>query len=133
MNEILVLLGVLLGILSFLIWFIVDIKIGDQNKHKGIKGYCPICGHPLKQGERIRSEQIETPKVEIKTFIKGCPYCLSVKSDKKNRRCPVCKNSLKTDQTILATSTFEDPKKLSIKGCRKCYPEGYMGYESKYQ
>lgn len=132
-NEILILLGILLGLFSFLLWFIIDINPKDKIFNDHIRGYCPLCGHPLKKGERIRSDQIETPKVEIKTFIKGCPFCLTNKSEIKKRKCPVCKNHLKTDETIVAISSIDDPKKLSIKGCKKCYPEGYLGYESKYK
>jgi hypothetical protein len=132
-DEILIFLGILTGILSFLIWFIIDINPKNQKVSDHIRGYCPLCGHPLQKGERIRSHQIETPKVEIKTFIMGCPFCLTNKSDSKKRKCPICKNFLNPDQTIIAISSFDDPKKLSIKGCKKCYPEGYMGYESKYQ
>ncbi|MFN3245357.1 MAG: hypothetical protein ACK42K_01520 [Leptonema sp. (in: bacteria)] len=132
-NDTIIIIGILIGILSFLLWFIFDINIKNQSKEDKIRGYCPLCGHQLRSGERVRSEQIETAKVEIKTFIKGCPYCLTQRSDIKKRKCPICKNSLELNQTIVAISSIDEPKKLSIKGCKKCYPEGYLGYESKYQ
>ncbi|MCS7204539.1 MAG: hypothetical protein NZ853_02460 [Leptospiraceae bacterium] len=130
--EVFILLGASLGLLSFLIWLIFDVKLKHEKKEKDQRGFCPICGHPLKKGERLRSNQVEIPKFEIRTFIKGCPYCLGV-FDSRKRICPVCKSQLEKENTILAVSYFDNPKKLIIKGCRKCYPEGYQGYESKYQ
>lgn len=127
-SEILVILGISLSIISFLLWLIFDIQI--KNKTKEQKGHCPICRHILFKGEKIKSEQIETPKVEIKTFIKGCYYCLT-KNEK--RSCPICKKNLEKNQTVLAISYFDDPKKLNIKGCKNCFPQGYYGYESKYK
>ncbi len=133
MNQnIFLIIGIMIGIFSFLLWFIFDINFKGKKNENNVKGFCPLCNHPLKKGERIRSDQIETPKVEIKTFIKGCPYCLYQREYIKKRKCPICKNHLNTDQTIVAISTIENPKKLSLKGCKKCYPEGYLGYESKY-
>ncbi|MFN3603705.1 MAG: hypothetical protein ACK4UJ_03215 [Leptonema sp. (in: bacteria)] len=125
-----VILGLALGILSFLFWLAIDLQFKNTSYKQEKKGYCPICNHILLKGEKIRSDQLETPKVEIKTFIKGCPYCLE-KNEK--RICPICKRKLNKNQTILAVANFDDPTKLSIKGCKQCYSQGYMGYESKYQ
>lgn len=123
-------LGLSVGFLSFLLWLLFDIQIKNKTQDQEKKGYCPICNHILHKGEKIKSEQVEIPKVEIKTFIKGCLYCLN---GSEKRRCPICKRELKKNQTVLAISYFNDPKKLAIKGCKKCFSQGFTGYESKYE
>lgn len=131
-NDIFLILGASLGLLSFLFWLVYDIQLKQTKQEKEKKGYCPLCGHVLEKGQKLRSEQVEIPKVEIKTFLKGCPHCLGILNS-RTRKCPVCKTTLAQDQTVIAISYFDDPKKLSIKGCKKCYPEGYIGYEAKYK
>ncbi len=126
--EVGVILGLSLGMISFLLWLLYDINI--KNNKIDYRGKCPLCGHPLRKGERVKSDQIETAKVEIKTFIKGCPYCVS---GTRKKICPICKKNLSREETILAISFFDNPKKMLIKGCRSCYPQGYQGYESKYK
>ncbi len=123
-------LGLFLGLFSFLLFLLFDVQLKNASQNQEKRGNCPICNHVLLKGEKIKSEQVEIPKVEIKTFIRGCLYCLN-RSEK--RKCPICKEILKKNQTILAISYFDDTKKLSIKGCKKCYPQGYLGYESKYE
>jgi len=120
----LVIFGLGLGLMAFLFWMLFP--IGDRripdNSDK-IKGYCPICAQGLRKGERIRSNVMEIGDVEVQTIIKGCPYCLT---GSRKRACPVCKKKLAKDETIIAIS---DPKidrnKLSIRGCKKCYPQGF--------
>lgn len=122
----LVLFGLGLGLMAFLIWMLFPIGMRQRKATKDkIRGYCPICGAGLRKGERIRSSVVEIPRVEVRTTIKGCPYCLGP-LDKRKRLCPVCKTKLKQDEAILAVSNPEvDPKRLSIRGCKRCYPEGF--------
>jgi len=90
-----------------------------------IRGYCPICGEGLRKGEKIRSSVTEIGNVEIQTKIKGCPYCLGEKANKK-RACPVCKKPLPLENVILAVADPRvDKKKLSIRGCKLCWPQGF--------
>jgi hypothetical protein len=89
------------------------------------RGFCPLCKQPLMAGERIRSDQMEIGDIEVQTRIKGCPYCMGPAS-RRSRNCPVCKNKVAKDEVILAIS---DPRvdrlKLSIKGCKQCWPQGF--------
>lgn len=122
----LILFGMGLGVVAFLIWMLFPIgdKYKDQKK-KNIRGHCPICGHELLKGERIRSDQIEIGKIEVRTYIKGCPFCMGIGSGRK-RICPVCKKKVPQNESIMATSNpGDDRKKLRIKGCKQCWPQGF--------
>ena len=122
--EYLILIGMALGLMAFLYWMLFP--IGDRKNHENkdkIKGYCPICGQGLKKGERIRSSVMEIGDVEVQTIIKGCPYCLETG---RKRNCPVCKKKLSREETIIAISNPKvDARRLSIRGCKKCYPQGF--------
>lgn len=122
----LILFGCGIGILSFLFWMLFSLKDSNlRNEKDKIRGSCPICGQGLKKGERIRSNVTEIGDIEIQTHIKGCPYCMG-SIGKRRRSCPVCKKKLKSDAMILAISDPRvDRKKLSIRGCKKCYPQGF--------
>jgi hypothetical protein len=121
-----ILFGLGLGLMAFLIWMLFPIRnpkravAGDR-----IRGYCPICGQGLRKGERVRSSVTEIGNFEIRTTIKGCPYCLG-ELDKRSRSCPVCKKRLDRGDAILAISDPRvDKKRLSIRGCKQCYPQGF--------
>ncbi len=97
----------------------------DNREKQKPRGMCPICKQQLIQGERIRSDVTEIGDVEIQTRIKGCPYCLG-EQGKRKRSCPVCKKKVPLDGVILALSDPRvDRKKLSIRGCKNCYPQGF--------
>ena len=123
-----ILFGIGLGLIAFLIWMlfpIADRRRRSKSKEKP-RGFCPICKHPLMKGERIRSDQTEIGDVELQTWIKGCPFCLAVGSRQK-RVCPVCKKKLEKGKVILAVSNpRQDKHKLAIKGCERCFPQGFM-------
>ena len=89
------------------------------------KGYCPICGHSLYSGEKVHSKQIEIGNTELQNRIRGCVYCVAP-DNKRDRSCPICKEPLAQDKSILAIS---DPRvdrlKLRVKGCDKCFPQGF--------
>jgi len=122
----LILFGLGIGLLAFLIWMLYPIpdKARKDDRKDKIKGRCPICDQGLMKGERVRSDQVEIGDIEVQTKIKGCPFCMG--DGKRKRICPVCKKKLAKDEFILAIS---DPRvdrlKLSIKGCAKCYPQGF--------
>ncbi|MDH5657275.1 MAG: hypothetical protein OEZ34_15290 [Spirochaetia bacterium] len=122
--EYLVLFGMGLGLMAFLFWMLFPIGNRREKEDKNkIKGYCPICGQGLRKGERIRSSVTEIGDIEVQTIIKGCPFCLE---ETRKRACPVCKIKLKKDETIIAISDPKvDSKRLSIRGCKKCYPQGF--------
>ena len=121
------LFGIGLGLLAFLFWMLFP--IGDRKraaeKKEKPKGICPLCKQTLYAGERIRSDQLENGDVEVQTRIKGCPYCMGP-TQRRARNCPVCKTKVEKDEVILAIS---DPRvdrlKLSIKGCKACWPQGF--------
>ncbi len=119
----LVLFGLGLALIAVLLWMLFKIGTSSDEEEKP-KGFCPLCKHPLMKGERIRSDQTEIGEVEVQTRIKGCPYCMGLSNRK--RQCPVCKNKVAKDEVILALS---DPRvdrlKLSIKGCKQCWPQGF--------
>ena len=89
------------------------------------KSQCPLCKHDLYAGEKVRSNQTEIGNIEVQTRIKGCIYCVAPEN-KLARHCPICKQDVPKDEMVLATS---DPRvdrlKLSIKGCRRCFPQGF--------
>lgn len=122
-----VLFGLGLGLLAVLIWMLYPLNISEQRKKKEkgeIRGYCPVCGHTLRKGERIRSDVTEIGDQEARTFIKGCPYCLGTAS--RRRACPVCKKKLPKNEAIMALSNPKvDRHKLQIKGCKKCFSQGF--------
>lgn len=116
--------AVLIGGLIWMLFNLRDHGI-DTTPSDPIRGYCPICAAGLRKGEKIRSSVVEIGNVEIQTRIKGCPYCLGEKSTRK-RTCPVCKANLPVDQLILAISDPRvDKRKLAIRGCKTCYPQGF--------
>lgn len=120
----LVLFGVGLGLIAVLIWMLFPIRDRRTPEEKP-RGFCPLCKHPLMKGERVRSDQTEIGNVEVQTRIKGCPYCLASGARSK-RHCPVCKKDVPVGEVILALA---DPRvdrlKLSIKGCKQCFPQGF--------
>lgn len=120
-----ILFGLILGAVAFLLWMMFQVDVSDNRKKKEIRGYCPVCGHDLRSGERIRSNQVEIGKQELRTFIKGCPFCMPQTAVRK-RVCPVCKKKVPKNETIVAFSNPEDDrKKLSIRGCKKCYERAF--------
>lgn len=125
-DEILILLGLMGGALAFLIWMLFSVMARSSSREKEpIRGYCPICGHDLRKGERMRSNQLQIGKTELRSFIKGCPFCLSGKG---KRLCPVCKKKLSLSESAVAFSNpAEDRNRLTIRGCKKCYPQAYEG------
>jgi len=54
-NDTIIIIGILIGILSFLLWFIFDINIKNQSKEDKIRGYCPLCGHQLKKSYKKKA------------------------------------------------------------------------------
>lgn len=122
-DNYLILFGIGMGILSFLLWMLFPISDQPGEVQEKPRGYCPICGQGLKKGEKIRSSIVEIGDVEVQTTIKGCPHCLEGNA---RRKCPVCKKGLKKDEAIIAYSDpKEDKKRLSIRGCKKCFPQGF--------
>ncbi|MBW7858930.1 MAG: hypothetical protein H3C43_11710 [Leptonema sp. (in: Bacteria)] len=124
-DGILFLLAFSAGAFAFLLWMLFSTKTNTPKREKDqIKGYCPICGHDLRKGERMQSNQLQIGKTELRTFISGCPFCLS--GSGSGRKCPVCKRKLKQNETAVAFSNPElDKKRLEVRGCKKCYPQGY--------
>jgi len=122
--EYLALFGMGLGLMAFLFWMLFPIgSRAEKEEKKIIRGYCPICGQGLQKGERIKSSITEIGDIEVQTIIKGCPFCLE---GGRKRACPVCKKKLALDEAIIAISDPKiDSKKLSIRGCKKCYPQGF--------
>lgn len=125
-NGYLILFGLGLGLLAVLLWMLLPIGAGPpEPPPKKSKGYCPICAQGLYAGERIRSDVTEIGDIEVQTKIKGCPYCMGVLGNRK-RACPVCKRKLPAGEVILAIADPRvDRRKLSIRGCRECYPQGF--------
>lgn len=122
--DYLILMGLGVGLMAVLIWMLYTLNFRSKPEPK-VKGYCPICSTGLVKGEQIRSDQVEIGNVEVQTKIKGCPYCLGI-ADKRKRLCPVCKKKLALDEVILAISDPRvDRNRLSIRGCGKCYPQGF--------
>ena len=120
------LFGLGVGLMAFLIWMLFP--IGDRKRKDDkdkIRGTCPICAQPLYKGERLRSSQVEIGDIEVQTLMKGCLYCMGEKG-KRKRSCPVCKKKLPIGDAVLAIA---DPRvdryKLSVRGCKNCYPQGF--------
>lgn len=122
----LILFGCGLGLVAMLLWMLFPISVTTTEKEpEKMRGHCPICAQGLRVGERIRSDVVEIGDIEVQTKIKGCPYCMGVLGNRK-RACPVCKKKLARDAVILAIADPRvDRRKLSIRGCRDCYPQGF--------
>lgn len=119
----LILFGIGLGMLALLVWMLFP--LGDRaKKEEKPRGFCPLCKAPLMKGERVRSDQMEIGDYEVQTRIKGCLYCMG--ASRRARNCPVCKRKVPKGDVILALA---DPRvdrlKLSIKGCKQCFPQGF--------
>ncbi|MBX7056962.1 MAG: hypothetical protein K1X75_02775 [Leptospirales bacterium] len=121
----LILIGLTLGLAILLIWMLLPLRSRRQAPEEKPRGFCPLCKHPLMKGERVRSDQTEIGNIEVQTRIKGCPFCMGP-SNRRKRSCPVCQRPVAQDEVILALA---DPRvdrlKLSIKGCRQCFPQGF--------
>ena len=126
-TEHILLFAFCLLMLSLLIWMLFPISFSTPpiSKKEKPKSQCPLCKHDLYPGEKVRSNQTEIGNIEVQTRIKGCIYCIAPEN-KLPRRCPICKQDVPKDEMVLATS---DPRvdrlKMSIKGCRKCFPQGF--------
>jgi hypothetical protein len=123
----LILFGLGLALMAFLIWMLFPLRDRfDRTEEKEKpRGKCPLCDQILFKGERLRSSVTEIGNVEVQTRIKGCPYCMGEKGNRK-RACPVCKKKIAPDEVVLALA---DPRvdrlKLSVRGCKNCYPQGF--------
>lgn len=128
-TQYLILFGFGLGMIAFLLWMLIPVHLSGANKEKRKpRGKCPVCESTLYQGERLRSNVIEIGNVEVRTFLHGCPHCLGITASRfsTKRTCPVCKKNVPQDESIMAVSDPNvDKKKLAIRGCKKCYPEGF--------
>lgn len=113
-------------LIALLIWMLFSFGSSPPAVDESpVRGYCPLCGQGLRKGQRIRSSITEIGSVEIQTRIKGCPFCLG-ELGRRKRSCQVCKKEVALDEVILALSDPRvDKKKLSIKGCKNCYPPGF--------
>ncbi|MFQ3620742.1 MAG: hypothetical protein SNJ78_07335 [Spirochaetales bacterium] len=88
---------------------------------------CPLCGYPLRRGERIKSVVFkggyEAGGVkEQVSHLFGCPYCLPANSDYK-RRCPVCNQILPSDGYLIArffTRKGQQKHHVHVLGCTEC-------------
>lgn len=125
-NGYLILFGCGLGLVAVLLWMLLPIGGGGpEPPGRKARGNCPICGQGLFSGERIRSDVTEIGEIEVQTRIKGCPYCMGALGN-RTRSCPVCKKKLPEGEVILAIADPRvDRRKLSIRGCRECYPQGF--------
>lgn len=126
-GEILLLLGIMIAVIAFLLSLLFSPRPVTSSREKDpIRGYCPVCGHDLRKGERVRSNQMQIGASDLRTYIRGCPFCTGAGS--RNRSCPVCKKRLQGEESVVAFSNPEaDRNRLSIRGCKKCYPQGYDG------
>ncbi len=113
--------AVLIGIALWMLW---NLRLTKTEPPLEKLRPCPICTHPLRKGERVRSSVTEIGDIEVRTYIKGCPFCLE--GPRKKRICPVCREELNGDMNVLAVSDPRvDRKRLRIKGCPRCYPQGF--------
>jgi len=120
------LLGALAGLCAFLFWMLFPLeaaRVAGEAPRK--KPRCPLCHTELERGEKLRSSVMELGNVEVRTTIKGCPYCLGEKTRRK-RTCPVCRAELNQNQALVAYSDpRQDRKSLAMRGCSLCYPQGF--------
>lgn len=110
--------------IAVLLWMLFTLNLrNNTKKEEKPKAYCPLCKNGLFSGQRIRSDVLEIGKSEVRTTLKGCMHCLDGNA---KRLCPVCKKKLKKDEFIIAFSDQTvDKKKLSIRGCKNCYSQGF--------
>lgn len=123
-NSLLLLFPVGAILIGITLWMLWNLRLSNEETPEEKLRPCPLCGHLLRKGERVRSSVTEIGDVEVRTYIKGCPFCLEGRKEK--RTCPVCRNELESDMNVLAVSDPRvDKKRLRIKGCPRCYPQGF--------
>ena len=87
----------------------------------GTKRTCPLCGETLGPGENVKSVLYPATQGASDRMmeIHGCPHCYPSGNP---RRCPVCKNEMKTDSVCIARC-FQKPGKthVHVLGCSQCY------------
>lgn len=91
---------------------------------------CPLCGHPLKKGERVHSVKYKSSLDDQEMDIHGCPYCypehpqgFRARGGLANpRRCLVCKKPLETGEVAWARVFQRPGRKLHVHvlGCLRC-------------
>jgi hypothetical protein len=110
--------------IALLFWMLFSLNIRSKTKvEEKPRAFCPICKNGLFSGQRIRSDVLEIGKTEVRTTLKGCQHCLDGNA---KRLCPVCKKKLAKNEFIIAFSDPQvDKKRLSIRGCKTCYPQAF--------
>jgi hypothetical protein len=86
---------------------------------------CPLCGSPLRMGDRIRSQRYTVGKDSI-VHVHGCPRCYP-SNDRFRRVCPVCRRQLDPTAFIVGRmwekvrpAGSKPRMRLHIMGCPAC-------------
>jgi hypothetical protein len=96
----------------------------DSRGRPGDPQVCPICSMKLSKGDLVKSFAFpSTGGTDRLMYIKGCFSCLE---HGVPRRCPICKESMKLDDYLIAR-IFERPNRKShvhVLGCNACRKPG---------
>ena len=86
---------------------------------------CPVCSAKLYEGESVKSAIFPSLNGGNDRFmhIKGCVYCLN---GERERICPVCGNTIKTDEILICRMFERHPiagrkrNHVHVLGCTRC-------------
>ncbi len=135
MIETLVVATILLAIIAFFVSFFSPKKEPSIERRKkkrtvqksktGRTGFCPICNTDLFDAEKVFSVVYDVDnKSDRRCHINGCPHCYpKVDSPQIKRICPVCKQTLPT-QEYLITRMFDrsgGKQHIHVVGCSICH------------
>jgi hypothetical protein len=95
---------------------------GADGSDHGDPQACPVCSAQLNKGELVKSRAFPSLSggKDRLMHIRGCAYCLG--DDGRDRRCPVCGDSLTEDDYLIARM-FERAnrrKHVHVQGCSRC-------------
>lgn len=110
-------------------------KKAPATKSEGWREPCPICGSPLKKGERLHSVvfrdggsggQHGSGREEM-VHLFGCPHCYPP-SEAIRRQCPVCRQTMPEDGHMIGRMWDKSHRKhLHLLGCTICRTKDSSG------
>ncbi|MBT3273589.1 MAG: hypothetical protein HN368_10555 [Spirochaetales bacterium] len=122
---VLLLLVILIGIFSFILFQTRKAAVGPKRRTKKEIAAeknertrpCPLCGSPLRKGETVKTV-VYPGKSDTIAEVFGCRYCFGDAAIAV-RKCPVCKDTVPEDGYVVGRM-FREGKHLHVVGCTRC-------------